>query len=124
MTYSILMYGRDPLLIETRRLVLERRGHRVVSTCNTADIAPSLETGSFDLFLLCHSLTTNECDRALEMARTQWPSVKRLVLTSGSLGCRDHEPSNIFDTTFGPEKLLSTVANLIQLDSPQLSSPA
>jgi DNA-binding NtrC family response regulator len=110
---SILIYGRDPQLLETRRWVLERSGHRVRTATELSDIAELAPQEQIGLFVLCHTLSMEECGRALALVHTRWDEVKTLVLIAGQCGCWLESSSEVVDTTEGPTKLLHAVANLV-----------
>ena len=113
---SILMYGRDAHLLETRAWVLERAGYRVRTALNLDTLRLMLVTGQTDLLILCHSLSTEDCGGAIALT-TPYPKVKSLILTAGERGCHAHLLAAVLDTMDGPEKLVSMVGNLTQPES-------
>ena len=110
---SILIYGRDAQLLESRKLLLERSGARVWQAINLTEIARLDPERDIDLLILCHSLKTEQCDRALAMAQGRWPGVQCLMLTAGSRGYHPGLPGRFVDVNDGPANLLSTVAKLL-----------
>lgn len=105
---SILMYGRNPLLLDTRALVLRHAGYRVKALA-PGDRPPSTE--AVDLLILCHTLTEAERNALLLFAASQRPAPGMLCLTParGSLeGFTD-----LFNSFDGPAKLLDAVRKLI-----------
>ena len=110
----ILIYGRDPQLLETRRMVLERTGYTVLTTNALAEIDHTAALHRIDLCILCYSLSMEECGRALALVHSRCPLVKSLVLTSGASGCSStHLLDQVFDAMEGPAKLISTVNQLV-----------
>ena len=105
---SILMYGNDQDLLESRTWVFETRGYRVFAAHDLASI-PSVQNGiTFDLLIVCHSVSDAECDLVHRLALSRWPGIDCLLLHAGPSGCT--EPfARMFDTLNGPEKLLSAV---------------
>jgi DNA-binding NtrC family response regulator len=117
----ILMYGYDPKLLESRRLVLENCGYQVSPVTIRADIASLLDSTPFDLLMLCHSLTEADCERLIADTSKRQPRVKSLILTAGEPGCHSRMMSDVFDIFQGPAKLISTVHQLIHLEQPHLT---
>ena len=110
---TVLIYGHDPDLLETRRWVLEKTGYNVVTAADLADVSRLEPFKPVDLFVLCHTLTLEECGRALAIACTRWPNVQSLVLTAGSRGCFAVHSDKFFDTSAGPAMLVKTVSSLV-----------
>jgi len=116
----VLMYGHDPDLLRTRRWVLEKTGYKVVTATDLTEIARLAATRTIDLFVLCHTLTLEECGRALALACTRWPRVQSLVLTSGPMGCLSSISDKFLDTSAGPAMLVQTIGNLVHQAQPGL----
>lgn len=110
---SILIYGRVPQLLETRQWVLERAGYRVSTATELSDIAQLVSIEQISLLILCHTLSMEECGRAIALVHTQWPQVGTVVLIAGQTGCRQASSSEVVDAMDGPVKLLNTVAKLV-----------
>ncbi|MGI4831214.1 MAG: hypothetical protein ACRYFU_23965 [Janthinobacterium lividum] len=109
---SILLYGRDFQLLEIRQWVLERAGYRVVAVTELHEITQLL-CKEISLFILCHTLSMEECGRALALFHTQWPQVQTINLIAGQMGCRPDYSSKLLDAREGPVKLLNAVAELV-----------
>jgi hypothetical protein len=62
-----------------------------------------------DVLLLCHTLSKDECGRALPMAHARWPEMQTIVLVAGVIDA----PSTLADAVLyamdGPVKLIQTV---------------
>jgi len=109
---SILIYGRDPSLLETRQWVLQSRGYRVLAITNLSALR-SVPPPSPALLILCHSLSSRECEAATALATFRWPAIKHLVLAADN----SRNPSGILGqllhTMGGPTNLLSMVGALV-----------
>ena len=116
-TLSILMYGRDAQLLETRRMVLETSGHKVRTTMDLSEIDRIAAFQNFDLLILCHSLSMEQCGRALALAHSRWPSVESLILTAGAAGCTTPLTERVLDAMQGPAKLISTVGQIAKSEA-------
>jgi DNA-binding response OmpR family regulator len=108
---SILIYGRDPVLLETRRLILELSGYSVTIASDLAVVQRTIESQRIDLLLLCHSLSMEECGRAIALSASN-PSMKNLVLIAGKTSCHSRIASQVFDSMEGPARLVSAVKAL------------
>jgi DNA-binding response OmpR family regulator len=67
----VLIYGRDPSLLETRKWIFERAGYRVSAEADLATAEAILATEGPDLYILCHTLSTELRERALKEAHGQ-----------------------------------------------------
>jgi hypothetical protein len=110
---SIVICGRDSLLLDTRKWVLERAGTRVFTATDLSDFGRIPSDVSIDLVILCHSLTKEQCSRALALAGTYWPQAQSLVLISGQSGCYTGATKQVADAAQGPANLLHTVTELL-----------
>lgn len=110
LTFSILLYGRDPQLLDIRGQVLERAGHRVWETTDISQADRLADLKAVDLLIFCHTLSSEQCEHAVELACARWPQVRTLILTAGAAGCPDALSDNVLDAMDGPAKLISKVA--------------
>ncbi len=101
---SILLYGRDAHLHETRQWVLEACGYQVCAASDLPGLTPVLALNNFDLLILCHSLSMEECGRALALT-----SMKSLILSAGSPANHAQMLSSVCVTMDGPAKLISAI---------------
>ncbi|HEY0784951.1 MAG TPA: hypothetical protein VGD62_03710 [Acidobacteriaceae bacterium] len=107
----VLCFSRDPRLLRTRGLVLE--------TCYAAVCVGSLEemealpqAQAFDLVLLCHSLSANECDRSASLARERWPAAKIVAIATPESTCSYHLDEVVAGLD-GPAVLMSTLEHVL-----------
>lgn len=110
---SILMYGRDERLLETRQWVLQSRGYRVVTIVYPSDFAAIPLTPPIKLLLLCHSLSPEECDNAIALASARWDGIQSLALVADSTRAPSGILGQLLHTMEGPEKLISVVGELV-----------
>jgi hypothetical protein len=57
---SILLYGQNRRLLQTRQMVLQRSGYRVWVATDQKEIDALSRTETVSLLVLCHSLTLLE----------------------------------------------------------------
>jgi hypothetical protein len=108
----ILLYGRDTRLLESRQLVLQRAGYEVWIALGLAEIDAISQVEVVDLLILCHTLTVEECGRALFFSQSRWPLMKSLVLSALGSWCEGGEPDQVFDSVQGPAKLVAILSHL------------
>ncbi len=111
---SVLVFGRDSQLVHTRSLILEKAGFHVRTAASLPDIHQLLSEPSMDVMLLCHSLSTAECDEALTMTQERWPQIQTISLISGSSGCNSQPTDSVLNASDGPAKLIQEVCKHIQ----------
>lgn len=76
----VLCTGSHPLLVETRKLILEEAGHTVIGVTNEPDLASAGEKHHFDVAVIGQT-TSPELKRTLfSLIRKQCPSAKVLEL--------------------------------------------
>jgi hypothetical protein len=112
---SILLYGHDRPLLETRIQVLELSGARIWVATNLAGFDQIIAVVAIDLVVLCHTLTQEECDAALVITNLYRPQVRSLLLISGLRGCQRGSAEQVVDTASGPGNLLRTVEHIIEV---------
>lgn len=58
--WHILSIGRDPLLLETRKLLLEVFGCAVTTVTSVDDAVATCQSQHFDAAVLCHTMSADE----------------------------------------------------------------
>ena len=76
----VLCTGSDPVLMETRRLILEKAGHTVVAVSDERVLAAACEQNKFDVAIIGQNVSPNLKRRVLMLVRKYCPSVKVLEL--------------------------------------------
>lgn len=106
---EILMLGKDQPLLASRAQVLRSAGCHVMVATQLYDFECCLAVAEFDLIILCHSLSPQECTAAIALVGSQLPV---LVLLSSTSGCFCKHLVHTAYTSDGPEKLVAVVHNL------------
>ena len=70
MTAEVLVFSRDQLLLETRRLILEAF-FQARGADSIEDAEALLAMHRFDLIILCSTLSEQECDACLNSPSTR-----------------------------------------------------
>jgi len=117
---TVLVYGRDPRLLETRQWLLEAEGYHVLPISGIAQIksiAPPV-----DLLVVCHTVPSDECDLVLELASARWPGAHKLILVARTETPSCAAKAESFHTIEGPAKLVSLVHQLLPPNQPRAAS--
>lgn len=110
---SILCYGRDITLLQTRRQVLERAGFATEIASSRQDFERCLQQYSIDLVLLCHSLDREQCERAKKTVHDQAEPALLLLLGRGFDDCSAEGTDALVDAREGPAVLLGFITSLL-----------
>ena len=110
---SILMYGKDSSLLDTRQWLLQASGYQVRTTMNLSDIERMASEESVDLLILCHSLPVADTGRAVALVLSKRPSARTLILATHSSNHSATALEVVLNAAEGPAKLLSTVDRLV-----------
>jgi hypothetical protein len=109
---KILAYGNDPILLTSRRLVLEQAGYRVFTTLEFSDAMLVLLNQQIEILLLCHSLHDDDRRGILETARAITQDVKFVLLQYD--GCAfPMEDAELVEGLEGPNTLLRAIGKLL-----------
>src|SRR5512146_3285696 len=69
MSKHILSVSYDENLLDTRRALLEKRGHQVTSALGFTQSAARCAEGNFDLFILGHSIPIDDKQELIRIFR-------------------------------------------------------
>jgi CheY-like chemotaxis protein len=109
----ILNVGRDPVLLNTRRLLLESAGYLVESACSTKDAINQFRSGDLDLVVLCHSVPEEERDYFIGLIRDYGSLIPVIFVAANS---QPYSRDGFADLSTGsePANLLRGVNNVLQ----------
>jgi hypothetical protein len=108
----ILIHGRDVLLLETRRRILERGPFRVTTQIKTAG-SDLLMPGRIDLLVLCHTLNDADRQSAIEQYQHSSGQTRVIVLAKDASLHRDSPDTEILRVSAGPAALVASVERLL-----------
>jgi hypothetical protein len=80
----VLVYGQDPVLLETRSKVIRTAGFRTCEAHSSSELAERLKPACCKAMVLCHSLTEQEAGRAALLAKEEIPGIKIIALDQSS----------------------------------------
>ena len=111
---SVLIYGHDARLLESRKWVLQGCGYRALSVRNVAAFNQVPLTPPIHLLVLCSTLSPAECESAIAHAKLRWPNVKELALVRHHAS-RDLAPvlSDVHKAVDAPDPMLSMIGQLV-----------
>ena len=121
---SVLIFGHDPRLLDSRKWVLQSCGYRALSARYLSAIDRMPMDPPVDLLVLCYTLSPRECENAIAHARLRWPDVKTLALVrqaasryTGARPTTSHQPASVLTEVAraldAPDPLLSTVGEMV-----------
>ena len=105
---SILIFGHDSTLLNTRRWVLETAGFQVRTESAMPAALAALTAQSSVLVMLCHTLTAVERRAALATAMNLEPAIKTLsIITNGLEADKDGISGYVLDSMAGAQGLIA-----------------
>ena len=108
----LLIYGNDSMLLTTRRIILEKAGHNVLTAATFSDAMLLLVNQQFDVLILCQSLNKEERRGMLESAQAINPALKCAVLqfTGGHEKIANEET---VEGLRGPTNLIESIRRML-----------
>ena len=76
----VLCIGSDQNLMNTRKLILEREGHRVVLAMSATEVSRALERRTIDVAVLGQNLPATLKQELFDLVRAECPAAKVLEL--------------------------------------------
>jgi DNA-binding NtrC family response regulator len=110
---SILIYGHDTVLLDTRRQALALWGYEVRTTQSKCGVEGALVQNDFRLLILCYTLTLSESSQSLAFARARQRRIKSLQLIAYDGQRAVALASNLFAVSEGPERFVQCMDQLL-----------
>jgi hypothetical protein len=76
----VLCTGVDPVLLETRKLILQQAGHKVITTRSEPELAAACEANRFDVAVIGQTVTPRMKQVISTLVRQHCPTAKVLEL--------------------------------------------
>jgi hypothetical protein len=106
----VLAGGFEPSLMTARMLVLQSAGYLVVRGSSLKETVDQLQSGDFDLILLCHSCLATNRERPTSLIRASGSRIS-IVSIAGSLGeCDAFANATLED---GPNRFLAGIREVL-----------
>jgi DNA-binding response OmpR family regulator len=112
MLRSALVCSKDPHLLLTRSLVLERAGFKVTRVSSVAAMAGLTEADRIDLAVLGQTLDASEMKESVRIICEQWPKSRILILNITGEPIVDVPNCEHLRSSDGPEALLAKAREL------------
>ena len=120
---TILVFGHDSTLLETRRWMLEAQGYQAITFTEVRELKRIGADSDVQLLILCRSLQPQSSAQVTALASELWPGIKILDMRKGIL--MDHNglaPRTATVTLDSPLKFLSVVKSVVGEPLPTLHS--
>lgn len=124
MNPNVLLVSRDQMLLHTRQLILGAF-FEVQGAGRIRDAEALISTHSFDLIILCYTLSAPECNQVMELVAATKTRPRILILNPA--GSPPEEPllnQAVMLTEAGPYFLLKKTAEMLGVDIKSKSSLA
>jgi hypothetical protein len=109
---SIVIYGKDVVLLETRRLLLEGADFSCVTTAGIDEVVAALQPDGASLLILCSSLSDGEVKEVLSVVDTlAKPGLKKLILTKERKPDSHEGLVEVLQTPVPPHTFLTRVSD-------------
>ena len=119
---SILLFGRNTRLLESRKMVLQSVGYRVYVASDLSTASRMLGNVEIDLLILCHSLPMEDRGRALALNHL-CPMMRSPVLTAREDCCRDTLLTEVREAVGVPAELASIAGTFFHVQAGGCSRP-
>ena len=77
---TILIYGLDPVLLDTRRMILEHAGFEVEIAHNCQDLQLRTASIDYNLLIVCHTVSRTEQQQIASIKNSQRPHVLQMPI--------------------------------------------
>lgn len=108
----VLVVSRDEMLLRSREMILGAF-FAVRGAGRFVEARTLLASNNFDLIILCHSLTLDECERLAAMARERAPRCQVLAMSASSRGNMKPWADKQLGVDAGPYGLLKKCAEML-----------
>jgi len=82
----VLCTGVDPVLIKTRRLILEKAGHKVITAADTVTVIKLCQKHKFEVVVIGQAITRGVKRHIMSLVREHCPTARVLELHRFSMG--------------------------------------
>jgi DNA-binding NtrC family response regulator len=109
----VLIYGKEPSLLETRRQILRQGGFGVVAVSQFSDFA-ELPAQSFQVLVLCHTLSPKEQQEAIAVIHRANPVLQTIIMTAYAPEFSAEATTRFLSAYEGPEALILRVRKAVE----------
>jgi DNA-binding response OmpR family regulator len=108
----VLVVSRDEMLLRTREMILGAFFH-VERAGRFVEARTLLNHQRFDLIVVCHSLTANECEQLATLAHEQHPQPQILAMSASSRASIQPWADKQLGVDAGPYGLVKKCAEML-----------
>jgi CheY-like chemotaxis protein len=120
----VLCTGVDPVLVATRRFLLEKSGHTVVPATDEQSTMAACQQNTFDVVVIGQMVGRTDKQRLMSLVRLHCPSAKVLELFERDIGRVLEDADSWLEVPAGvPKELADCVAALALARDQQNSKP-
>lgn len=110
----ILICGDEPLLLETRYMVLVRAGFVVASTSTQGEIAGLPEEPAFGLAVVGRTLADGDKKTVVEEVRRRWPGIRILFLTNQADSLQKISSNEYRSSSLPPREFVANCRQILE----------
>jgi DNA-binding NtrC family response regulator len=108
-TSSILIFGHDTMLLNTRLMILQNQGYHAVTVNSLAALEAVALQPAFQILMLSHFVDQLTAIEALNRATFRWPLIRSLSLVQSVLKPTTGRPGRFVRAPDEPKTLLASV---------------
>jgi DNA-binding NtrC family response regulator len=108
MLSNILVFGSDDVLLNTRRMILQKAGFEALTASQISDAERIMKEHNVALLVVCSSVEIKDVSPVLEAASSGRPNIKILVVNHGTPIDTRSETESI-DGLRGPTAFLTAI---------------
>ena len=117
----VLLFSHDASLLMTRRLMLEHEGCKVATSSSLPEFRACLLRHSFDLILLCQSISPEDCEAASQWRREHAPLTRLLLMFTRVDKWMPEHADVLLDARAGPKAFLETARRMLASNTARAS---
>jgi hypothetical protein len=110
---SLLLFGQDVTLAQTRSLILRAAGFTVHIAKNSVEAERLLMSVHLDLFVFCHSVPFEEASGVLSTIHAVQRKLKTLVLVAVRPSLLATSMDDVHNTSAGPRALILKIRSMV-----------
>lgn len=119
----VLCTGTDPVLLQTRKLILEQAGHTVVPTMNERELISACDQHDFDVAVIGQGISVRMKRVLVSLIREECPSIRILELYYPHDGKAVDDADSWLQVPFvAPAELAERVNELAERDNRKRAS--
>jgi len=110
---TVLIYGHDPLLLQTRSRILKQAGYTVWTAEVLDEVKAIIGANAVVVLIICQTLPDEEGEAVIKLAHQLRPEMKTLVMSLARQRLLKTSREIPFNVSRGPRNLLETIQKLM-----------